>query len=162
MSTRSQNVVTRLATAMLLGIALTAACGGTWAGEKGKAPTNSEPAKRKVWTNAWAPKDTPVRAIIADGNNSWQQPFCTRNGLAYFKIDYGVWREDVNFFDLGGIAAELGRPELANAPVIVVGLSIGGCRAITFTLEHSDRVLAVLPMQPVIQFKRDKGFNQGH
>ncbi|MSQ97275.1 MAG: hypothetical protein EXR98_22350 [Gemmataceae bacterium] len=147
---------------MLLGIALTAACGGTWAGEKGKAPTNSEPAKRKVWTNAWAPKDTPVRAIIADGNNSWQQPFCTRNGLAYFKIDYGVWREDVNFFDLGGIAAELGRPELANAPVIVVGLSIGGCRAITFTLEHSDRVLAVLPMQPVIQFKRDKGFNQGH
>lgn len=142
--------------AMVLGVALTAACERTWADETGKAP-----AKRKVWTNAWAPKDTPVRAIIADGNNSWQQPFCTRNGLAYFKIDYGVWREDVNFFDLEGIAAELGRPELANAPVIVVGLSTGGCRAMTFTLEHSDRVLAVLPMQPVIQFKSDKGFNQG-
>jgi len=141
---------------MILGIAIVTAGARTWADEPSQAP-----AKRKVWTSAWAPKDTPVRAIIADGNNSWQQTFCTRNGLAHVKIDFGVWREDVDFFDLEGIAAELGRPELANAPVIVVGLSTGGKRAITFATEHSDRVLAVLAMQPVIQFRSNKGVNQG-
>jgi hypothetical protein len=67
-----------------------------------------------------------------------------------------VWREEVDFFDLERLAVELGHPELTNAPVIVVGLSIGGYRAITFTIEHADRVVAVLPMQPVIRF-----LNQG-
>ena len=136
------------------------------ADEKGKAPTSAAPAKAKVWKNAWAPKDTPLRAIIADavGNDGSWQPFCTRNGLAYFAIDWGVWREDpLAFFDLEGIAAELGHPELANAPVVVSGLSISGYRAITFAEAHSERVLAVLSAQPVMHFaKSNKVFNQGH
>ena len=75
-----------------------------------------------------------------------------------------MWREDpLAFFDFEGIAAELGHPELANAPVIVSGLSTTGYRAITFAQEHPDRVLAVLAAQPVMHFaKKNKGFNQGH
>jgi hypothetical protein len=160
------NIVTRSVTATILGIALAVACGATSAGEKGKAPTNAAPAKAKVWKNAWAPKNTPLRGIMADavGNDGSWQPFCTRNGLAYFAIDWDAWREDpLTFFDLNGLAAELGHPELANAPVIVSGLSTSGYRAIMFAEVHAERVLAVLSAQPVMHFaKSNKGFNQGH
>lgn len=155
MSKRFQKVVTRSATALVLCLAMTAAGEKTWADEAGQAPTNSAPATRKVWwTKAWAPTNTPLRGIITGAGGS--DAFCTRNGLARVTPDWVVWREEVDFFDLEGLAGELGHPELTNAPVIVVGLSIGGYRAITFTIEHADRVVAVLPMQPVIRF-----LNQG-
>jgi hypothetical protein len=61
---------------------------------------------------------------------------------------------------LAEIAAELGRPELVNAPVIRTGLSAVGGFTVLFAQEHADRVLAAVATQPLAPFaKGNEGFN---
>ena len=127
------------------------------------------PSKSKKWKYAWAPEKKPLRGIILqewpglfeDGvvkglkPNPWQD-FLERNGIAW--CDGTL---DVNL--LPEISAELGRPELANAPVILTGLSSTGYHSIMLANKHSDRVLAVLGAQPVAPFAKgndDFNFNR--
>jgi len=127
------------------------------------------PSKSKKWKYAWAPEKKPLRGIILqewpglfeDGvvkglkPNPWQD-FLERNGIAW--CDGTL---DVNL--LPEISAELGRPELANAPVILTGLSSTGYHSIMLANKHPDRVLAVLGAQPVAPFAKgndDFNFNR--
>ena len=124
------------------------------------------PSKSKKWSYAWAPEKNPIRGIILqswpgllDGEvvkgvkpNPWQE-FLERNGIAWCDgtLDIKLLPE---------IGAELGRPELANAPVILTGLSSTGYHSIMLANKHPDRVLAVLGAQPVAPFvKGNDNFN---
>jgi hypothetical protein len=146
---------------MALAIALTAASQGAVAAEAGKAPPKSAPAKRKAWGNAWAPENKPLRGIISfDGRQAGEsphwRPFCERHGLAWCQSE-----DDILILDrLAEIGAELGHPELVNAPVIRTGLSAVGGSTIMFAQEHPDRVLAAVATQPLAPFATgNEGFN---
>jgi hypothetical protein len=151
----------QLAAAMVLAIALTVAYHEAVAVEAAKAPPKSAPAKRKAWWNAWAPENKPLRGIISfdgrqAGESRFWRPFCERHGLAWCEGE-----DDILISDrLAEIGAELGRPELVNAPVIRTGLSAIGGYTILFAQEHPDRVLAAVATQPLGPFaKGNEDFN---
>ncbi len=131
---------------LLAGVALASPLGAQEPSLAKPVPSNS-----KKWSYAWPPEKKPLRGIILqewpgllDGGvvkglkpNPWQD-FLERNGIAWCDgtLDVRLLPE---------IATELRRPELANAPVILTGLSsptfLGRHQLadLRFDLQHADR-----------------------
>jgi len=135
------------------------------ADETPKAKPGSQ--KSQKWSSkAWVPEKKPLRGIIVqiwpgvhEGNlqsflekSPWKA-FCERHGFAFCD-----GTQDVK--DFAEIGKELGRPELANAPVVLTGLSSTGGQAILKAHEMPDRVIAALGAQPfAVLAKGNDGFN---
>ena len=139
-ASRSRRSRLRGAAAMALGLVLIAPWEMTLAAGPGKVSPKPAEAKRKPWSNAWAPKDKPLRGIFINFWHALQggelrepwRGFCERNGLA--------WCEGgENAFDaLGDLAwiFHAQKPVSADGPVVrpdsarlgVLRMNVGGPR----------------------------------
>ena len=63
-------------------------------------------------------------------------------GMKHMPNDANTW--DEMLAAVTNIAAQSGRPDLAQVPLLLVGHSAGGCLAYSFTRVHSDRVIGFM------------------